>query len=175
MNIGIVGKLGSGKTSLANYLVAEFGYTKMSFADPMKDIAKEFFDVEKGRPLYRELMQKLGTDWFRSIDPDVWVKHLLKRATGDRMVVDDVRFPNEAKGLLDAGWLLVYLDCSEDIRIRRVLERDGSFDPACLSHPSETGVDDIVHFYESDLYYIDAKGSTDEVNEYVQELILNGF
>lgn len=174
-NIGIIGKLGSGKTSLANYLAKEFLYRRISFADPMKQMAKEFFNVEKGDPLYRELMQKLGTDWFRSVDEDVWVKHLLGRTKGQkRLVIDDVRFPNEAAGLLGAGWKLLYLDCREEIRIERVTQRDGSFDPACLTHPSETGVDEIIQQYESQLYYIDAEVSADEVNEYVNNLFKYG-
>lgn len=173
-NVGIVGKLGSGKTSLANYLVSEFGYCKVSFADPMKRMVKEFFGVEKGHPQYRELMQKLGTDWFRSVDEDVWVKYLLNNTTGDGLVIDDVRFPNEAKGLLNAGWALVYLDCNEPIRIERVMKRDGSFDPACLTHASETGVDEIIRVYQPKLHYINAEASVDEVNEYLRGLIVYG-
>lgn len=49
-------------------------------------------------PEYRRLLQALGTDCIREIDPDFWInaaKAMLE--TGKDYVFDDVRFPNEAE------------------------------------------------------------------------------
>ena len=68
---------------------------------------------------------------FREIDPDVWVKLLnqrtidLERYAGpsdqwSAVICDDDRFPNEAKALKDAGWIMIRLDVSEKEQQRRL-------------------------------------------------------
>jgi len=150
MNIAFTGKYGSGKTTIANYLAEKHGYTKMSLADPMRKITKEIFGIEsKKDPRYRRIMQKLGTDWFRSEDLYVWINYLLKRVENEPgpIVVDDVRFPNEALTLVQNGWKIIYLRCPDDIRIERCKERDGHFDKSTMNHASEQGIDRIVNHY----------------------------
>lgn len=149
MNVGFVGKFGSGKTTAANFLAEKYGFKKMSFADPMRQITKDIFGIEsKKDPRYRRIMQKLGTDWFRSEDPDVWIKYLLKRVEKETksVVVDDVRFPNEAMYLCSQGWKLIFLRCPYEMRFERCMNRDGYFDKTTLSHPSEIGVDQILEY-----------------------------
>lgn len=146
-NIGIIGKMASGKTTVAKYLEKHYGYKRASFADPMRDIVKDIFDVEdKSDPRYRTLMQKLGTDWFRSEDENVWVKHLLKRCTGTGWVVDDVRFLNEAGELYANNWVLVYLYSPEAVRKHHATKVRGDdteqFTETC-GHASESEVDQI--------------------------------
>jgi dephospho-CoA kinase len=167
MNIGIIGKFGSGKTTASNYIIEEYGYKRFSLAEPIKWIMKEFLYIEnKTDPRYRKTVQTIGTDWFRSIDDLVWVKYLMKRVNRSkcRAVVDDVRFVNEADTLLEDGWLLIYLDCPDDVRRRRCIERDGTFDENTLKHPSETGVDEIIEKFGSDfnLVRIDASGTMED-------------
>jgi energy-coupling factor transporter ATP-binding protein EcfA2 len=55
----------------------------------------------------RSVLQHLGTDVFRKMDPDVWVKAALRRARDaygyiDGWISTDCRFPNEATALKDA-------------------------------------------------------------------------
>lgn len=53
----------------------------------------------------RYLMQTLGTEWGRAIDPQIWLKAWLREARAETwagakgIVVDDVRFLNEAEFL----------------------------------------------------------------------------
>lgn len=149
-NIGLIGKLGSGKTTAANYLVSEHGYRRHSLADPMREIIRIVYPnmLGKSDPRYRPLMQKLGTDWFRSYDPDVWVNCLLARVELDihRIVVDDVRFVNEARILRDKGWKLIYINASDEVRKQRCIERDGHWDESVLDHPSETQIEDAAKY-----------------------------
>lgn len=141
-NIGIVGKMGAGKTTVAKYLEDKYGYQRTSLAEPMRQIVKEFFGVEdKSDPRYRRLMQKLGTDWFRSEDKNVWIRHLLKRCVGSGWVVDDVRFLNEAKVLQGEGWVLLYIDINDEVRLERMRARGDDFDADMLKHESEAEVE----------------------------------
>jgi dephospho-CoA kinase len=78
MIIGIVGQKRSGKDTFANYLVREYGFIKLAFADPIKEIAsvmfninsddlkKDVLDKEKTMDRFgislREFYQKFGTE-----------------------------------------------------------------------------------------------------------------
>lgn len=180
MNIALTGKYGSGKTTVANYLVEKHSFVKMSLADPMRQIVREIFGIEsKTDPRYRKIMQKLGTNWFRSEDPDVWIKYLLKRTKAEYrpIVVDDVRFPNEALTLAQNEWKIVYFNCPDEIRIERCKARDGNFDNTTLSHPSETGVEQVVRAYRQGLIpksawiEIDASQGMEMVHKAIQEAL----
>jgi dephospho-CoA kinase len=178
LNVGFIGKLGSGKTFAANHLIGKYGFNRISLADPIKKIMAEYFNViDKTDLRYRKLAQKLGTEWFRSEDHDVWVKYMIKtinhmndlqRSQNNdqdiNYVCDDIRFTNEAKKLLDNNWILFYLDCPEEIRIERCKKRDGVFDPATLNHSSETGVDDILKEFGDQIFKIDGSGSVEDTN-----------
>jgi hypothetical protein len=122
--IGLVGCAYSGKTTIADHLVDNYGYIKIAFADGLKIMliqaglcTHEECYVEKTERS-RELMQKVGTEVFRKqIHPDFWAQRTAKNvhelmAAGKSVVVHDIRFPNEAK-LVSAylgGGLLVKLE-----------------------------------------------------------------
>ena len=151
MKIGLIGKQGSGKTTIAENLET-LGYTKLSLADPLRDIVYDLLGVSKGHIEYRTVMQVVGTDCFRRLDPDVWIRHLLKRVYEQQLadvVVDDVRFVNEAESLYEEGWQLIFLDC--DIETRR--QRRTIINPA---HPSETEIDSIKQSFGDRIHTIDA-------------------
>lgn len=118
--IGLLGPAGSGKSTIAEHLVGKYGAVRRAFATPLKQIVQRAFDLtddqlygsqeEKERidPRYnvsaRWLMQRIGTEGFRSVlGRDFWWSYCLKQIFDeghDVVVIDDVRFPNEAAGLL---------------------------------------------------------------------------
>ena len=121
--IGILGVAGSGKTLVSKHLSEQHGYTRMRFADPIKRMLKalgltdEQLDGDAkmtGLPQFggatpRAMMQSLGTEWGRrQVYGDIWINVL--RAEAMRcttpLVVDDVRFPNEATLIKDMGGVL---------------------------------------------------------------------
>lgn len=57
----------------------------------------------------RELLQYLGTDFLRKIDPDFHVKKFRERFTGGNFVCDDLRFLNELETLKGMGAVCVYV------------------------------------------------------------------
>ena len=148
--IGIVGKVGAGKTTIGNYLVQHYGFTLMKFADPLKDMLRalgltdeELDGSRKEKPSEvllgrtpREAMITLGTEWGRNmIHKDLWVKHMERRLCkfskfGSRVVIDDVRFLSEADMLVGFG-----------ARLWRVV--DVSPGASNGTHQSETEQDEI--------------------------------
>jgi dephospho-CoA kinase len=175
LNIGLIGKLGSGKTFAANYLIENYGFKRISLATPIKEIMAKYFKCyDKSDPRYRRLAQKIGTDWFRSEDPDIWIDCMIDetdKCYSDIFVCDDVRFVNEAEKLIKNGWVLIYLDCPEGVRIERCKKRDGTFDPATLNHPSETGVDDILKQFNAHITYVNSSSTIEKTNGELDEIM----
>ena len=60
----------------------------------------------------REVMQYVGTDFFRKIYPQVWVDSTIRRVEKDSpqlAVVVDCRFPNEVEGIQNSGGKVIRL------------------------------------------------------------------
>lgn len=123
--ISFTGLAGAGKTTAAEMCRARYLMTgqvarPVSFAAPLRELCKlafpwippEYFDgnkAQKEAPIPnmpeewtgRRILQHIGTEGFRAIDPDIWVK-LADRSVLTMpehvalMTFDDVRFSNEA-------------------------------------------------------------------------------
>lgn len=164
--IGITGKAGSGKDTVADYLVSEHGYTKISFAAILKNMLRvaglpepaNRDDKEKivdGFEFsWRDAAQKLGTEWGRSLDTNIWVKLTMNSLDPfKKYVISDVRFDNEAEAVRKSG-CLIHLTGRE-------------IDMGELSnHPSEAG----VSFHNTD-YLIYNSGSKEALYTVAEEIL----
>lgn len=172
MIVGVSGKKGHGKDSVAGFLVEEFGFERRAFADKVKEIARVLFGLSHeqvhGTQAEKEgvdprwgvsprwILQLVGTEVGREgklgvfeplgvsaatvaaafhtagvrVGYDLtWVEALLHPVPpGRRVVIPDVRFPNEAAGVTQRGGVVW--------KVRR---------PSLLqvedTHASEAGVD----------------------------------
>lgn len=149
---------GCGKTTVAKLLGLEQDAVLHPFAHTLKGMlltllrdlgysaaaAQELLLKDKSVPLEqlggvtpRQLMQTLGTEWGRGVHQDLWLKcweqrTRFARESGTMVVVDDIRFAEEAALIESLGgqvWLVV--------RPQAVLEQQGS---AVLEHASEGGL-----------------------------------
>lgn len=102
-SIAFVGLRGTGKDTLADRLVKGWGYRKMSWADPVRDIAAMAYDLDPRDPVSysafkagkfavrrpdgsieeitgTQVLQRIGTDAIRDhLDADFWIKAGLRR------------------------------------------------------------------------------------------------
>ena len=126
--IGIAGWARSGKDTIADYLVENHGYTKVSFSTPMKEamyrlnpritvneipntalrIGVDVYGWEglkERSPDIRGLLQRFGTEVGREMfDEDFWVDYALNSIPdGGKAVIADVRYPNEADAIKALG------------------------------------------------------------------------
>lgn len=130
--IGLMGPAGAGKDTAADHLEAVHGFVRYAFADPMRtmleamlvDAGLDYAYIHepslKEQPIpgigfsYRHLAQTLGTEWGRNqVAPDFWLRlaalnlGLPNEPIHDRIVITDVRFPNEAAWLKQHGGLVL--------------------------------------------------------------------
>lgn len=135
MIIGLIGFAGSGKGTVGDMLVEKHGFTKLAFADSVKDATAAIFgwprsllegDTDESR-VFREkrddfwsaklgyemtprlALQKMGTEAGRDVfGESLWVTSTeRKMMQHENVVVADVRFPNEIKFIQDKGGFVV--------------------------------------------------------------------
>ena len=123
--IGLSGFKRSGKDTAAHALSARLGYTRIAFADALRDEVFErhgirLGDDDKDKPLpayglrsYRDLLIEHAQER-RAQNPDYWVERVDAKAReyrslGIRIVVTDVRLPNEVTWLHAQGGLHIWV------------------------------------------------------------------
>lgn len=156
--IGISGKKQHGKDTIADHLVANYGFTKVRFADAVREVALDIdplvsaatiagalrtyrlsdfvesqgWDEAKKHPEVRRTLQRVGTEAIRKQMPDFWTTVALQKAheVNGPVVICDVRFKNEVEAV-DA-----WEPGSPTIRVIRPGMPDND------DHISETALDD---------------------------------
>jgi hypothetical protein len=139
MIIGICGFIGSGKDTVADYLVNFHEFRRESFANTLKDAVAAVFGWDRtmleGRtkearewreqvdPWWAErlamptltprwVLQYWGTEVCRrSFHDDIWIASLENklRTSKDNVVISDCRFPNEIQSIRDAGGKIIWV------------------------------------------------------------------
>lgn len=154
---------GAGKDTFADYLVDNYGFKKIAFADGIYEIAYEYFGMTIKN---RRLLQLIG-EHMRAIDPLVWVKHAFKEAEKyDKVVISDCRRANEYAWAIERGYLPVHINTDLDVRIDRLIKRDGVYpDLELLENESEVGADGL------DYITVDNNGTLEELYRQADEVV----
>jgi hypothetical protein len=139
MIIGVCGFIGSGKDTIADYLVNFHEFRRESFANTLKDACSAVFGWDR---TMLEGRTKAAREWREQVDPwwaerldmpnltprwilqywgtevcrkgfhdDIWIASLENklRNSVDDVVISDCRFPNEIKSIKDAGGIIVWV------------------------------------------------------------------
>ena len=139
MIIGVCGFIGSGKDTVADYLVNFHEFRRESFANTLKDAVSAVFGWDRtlvegrtkearewreqvdpwwaerlGMPTLtpRWVLQYWGTEVCRkSFHDDIWIASLENklRSSKDDIIVSDVRFPNEVTAIKNQGGQIVWV------------------------------------------------------------------
>ena len=143
MIIGVCGFIGSGKDTVADYLVNFHEFRRESFANTLKDAAAAVFGWDR---TMLEGRTKQAREWREQVDPwwaerlgmpkltprwilqywgtevcrkgfhdDIWIASLENklRSSQDDVVISDCRFPNEIKSIRDQGGIIVWVKRGE--------------------------------------------------------------
>ena len=148
--IGLLGKKGSGKDTLADYLVNTKGFVKYSFAKPVKDISKILFNLSEEQ-LYgnlketiddkigispRVIFQRLGTEFGQDliyklfpelkIKKNTWLKLFdlfLEKNKDKNIVIADVRFVHEINYLKKLNFNIIKINRKDSLIDNHVSEK----------------------------------------------------
>ena len=169
MIIGLGYRKHSGKDTVADELVRSNGFYKTSWADPLKRAVMEAFGWDE-RHVYgdlkevvdprwnmtpREALQHVGTDLFRNWIPDFWVRRTMMEVEHHQhVVIPDVRFPNEAQAIKDAGGIVWCVNRP-------------SLGPPTDSHESETAMAD----YKNWDAIVHNDGTVEDLRDYIKQLM----
>jgi hypothetical protein len=137
MIIGVCGFIGSGKDTIADYLVNLHGFRRESFANSLKDAVAQVFGWDR---TMLEGRTKQSREWRDQVDPwwaqrlnmpdltprlmlqlwgtevcrrgfhdDIWIASLEHKllTSNDDVVISDCRFPNEIRAIRAAGGRVV--------------------------------------------------------------------
>ena len=144
MIIGICGFIGSGKDTIADYLVNIHQFRRESFANSLKDAVAYVFGWDR---TMLEGRTKTAREWREQVDPwwaerlnmpnltprwvlqywgtevcrkafhdDIWIASLENklRNSKDDIVISDCRFPNEIKSIKEAGGIVIRVKRGDD-------------------------------------------------------------
>ena len=139
MIIGICGFIGSGKDTIADYLVNFHEFRRESFASTLKDAVSAVFGWDR---TMLEGRTKEAREWREQVDPwwaerldmptltprwvlqywgtevcrkafhdDIWIASLENklRNSKDHVVISDCRFPNEISSIRNAGGKIIWV------------------------------------------------------------------
>ncbi len=159
--VAIHGKLGTGKDTMASFLTDNTPY---SFADPLRKgllaldpwiptddgrrrlsdvVSTEGWDEAKKIPEVRRLMQAYGTEAGRDIHgQDCWVKlagEFIDKH--DRVVIRDVRFPNEVDAIYGFEFTKPKLK-NRTVLVKMLGESRREHEQSATQHASEQGLED---------------------------------
>lgn len=171
--IGLSGYAQSGKSTVAEYFCLN-GYKRFRFAEGLKNMLKvigvtdnQIDGSEKEVPLSllcgktpRQALQYLGTEYGRNlIGEDFWVnilenrvKEYLKKCDLNKVVIDDIRFPNELDRIVSMGGFIIRIERDSSVPVNR--------------HVSETSLDSVV--WDN---VLSNNGTKDELYSKVDEMI----
>lgn len=127
-HVFLMGPMGAGKSTVAQYLRREMEYVRYSLATPVEavlDIAAPWLR-DASKAVRRPYLQKVGR-FLREFKPNpllLAAEEVLKHTTSP-IVIDDGRTVEEAVWADQHGFLVIILTASEFVRRRRILARDG--------------------------------------------------
>lgn len=192
--IGLVGATGAGKTTLA-LLLEKQGFERVHMGQAIKDMLRVLGLTEDeltGPPEIRAspstrlagksprfAMQTLGTDWGRMmISPCIWADALARRLelmnddSGRRIIIDDLRFPEDFAVLERMGGVLVRIRRPTVSRERSLVDHLAHGWPRVRSMLHLIGLRPL---HETEFHWLDASARFEVLNDQGTDVLLARF
>ncbi|MCX6803851.1 MAG: AAA family ATPase [Candidatus Diapherotrites archaeon] len=184
MLIGVVGLNGSGKDSVAQYLVEKYNFTHVDLGN---EVRKELARLGRN-PLDRSQMRELGDGMRRSFGHNYWAKKALEKyLPGVNFVITSLRHNAEAELIKSRGGIIIEVFANLNVRYVRTVARTkglhdkhgdvASFEEFVFKENRELADPDparmqITKCLSMAEYRLNNTGTVDDLHKEVDELLL---
>ena len=136
MIIGICGKIGSGKDTIADYLASKYEFKKVVVSDIIR---KEM--EKKNLKINRESMQNFSKEMKEKYGNGIWARKTLeyiKEHKIKNVVISGVRDKKELEEFRkDPSFVLIFVWAPQKLRFQRLIKRGSYKDPKTLEEAIE--------------------------------------
>lgn len=179
MKIALVGKMRSGKDTIAEYANEHYFFARFAFGDGIREVCRLLFPEQmKDGSKPRSLLQGVG-QLMRQLEPDVWVNKCFSEIKEEEVafakvikhdcldvIITDLRQPNEFKRCKEEGFIIIKVHCDDELRLQRILSQNDQFDMKDLHHETEIHIDS----YDCD-FVINNDGSLEDLYKQFDEIV----
>jgi dCMP deaminase len=123
MLIGVAGKLGSGKDTVAEMAVKK-GYLHLSLSDILREDLKR-----QGKEVTRDNLVELGARLRRELGSDILATRAFSKINNDKVVITSIGRTEEVEFFKRKEVKIIYVDASPKIRFERIKQRSRENDP----------------------------------------------
>lgn len=173
--IGIIGTIGSGKDTVADYISRKLNIPAFEVSQPLKDLAKE-----RGIEPFRENLIKLGTEVSKERGPSFFIDTLANKTSENLIIITGARIPavvEYMRGNYDL--ILLSITAETEIRFKRSIDRNKLGEATTLtefinreqkenSAPNEQRLFDCLTLAD---YSIENNGNMEELKGKVDEFL----
>ncbi len=178
MIIGLTGKRGTGKDTVAEHLSEKHGFHMLDFT---RDVLKPILE-EQGKEVTRDNLIDLAMDGRKNAHNGIWAEKLcdlIKREGEGKYTISGIRFVEEVevfRKFMGEGFVLVSVICDDNIRYERCRER-GTKGEGAMSfdefmereeRPTEQA---ILKTMEMSNFAVDNSGSQEELFLEVDKIV----
>jgi len=185
MIIGVVGKIASGKTTIAKFF-EEKGFCRISCSDPLIDLLTHNLSEyswlpeipEKSEPT-RDKLIEYGRHLKETFGEDILIRLALdKKRNCENVVIDGVRSRGEIEAIKKRGGFIIYVEARPEIRYERLKRRNAGKDKVIKNFGDFLKADEAEEklYHTSKLknladFLIVNEGTLEELKTKVEEII----
>jgi hypothetical protein len=196
--IAISGLIGSGKDTAANLLITKHSFTKIAFADSLKDAVAAIFSWDRSMlegstqesRAWREtvddwwaqrldiphltprwVLQNMGTEVLRNhFHDDIWVASVERKihTCGHSVVITDCRFPNEIAAIKRIGGTTARIYRGQDPQWLELAKSDMGEFRRQYPHVHASEYSSVNLEYD---YYVNNNGTIVELHAQLREML----
>jgi len=120
MLLGVVGLNGSGKDTVADYLVEKYDFVHygcgQAVRDELKILGKDYLDRNEMIDLANKMRKEKGNDY--------WPKFIFEKFKDSKnLIISSIRNPSEIDFIESQGGKLIRVDADQQIRFNRIANR----------------------------------------------------
>jgi dephospho-CoA kinase len=157
-NIAIIGRSGSGKTTVAKFLASRLSFHYISTGSLCREVSVSLFGDDSKRHM-NELTEVLRRRW-----PTVWLDAALRRAADGPVIVDSLRFRDDLVMIRSLGdYTVIAVTAPRPVRHERMSVRGQLFNAMDEEWSSE------LELVESDADVV-IDNSTDDQGHLIQQV-----